>query len=359
MTAQYFCCSFSPNGIGDLMFQLQQLYNIGRSLGLEYLYRDLPRNRWSPDLDESDFLGLALGERQVRDFPDHTLVPIDAGIAARAVLEHRPIESVLPSPLPEKPIIELVNSGLLYSANFSIPRNFSIDLRAKLVQRHGPAVFARRTDRLSIRVHIRLGDCTWVERAGRSVFVGKRKVTANPQDPDILRSPLVPAFQPMIDLILESVRGRPYDLTIYSDGPSNMFQPGPWYGGLVYRLALRDERVLRWLRFNRPWHPLYPFYNPMVDAEVRLGWEQAKTALENLAARYDGAKLVVGTTGAADAILEFASADIVVLSRNPGVFPLLGLGDPERQAVLLLSVPARENETRLRDFMTAYANRAG
>jgi hypothetical protein len=67
-----------------------------------------------------------------------------------------------------------------------------------------------------------------------------------------------------------------------------------------------------------------------------------------MAARYDHAELVVGTSGSltAQAILTFASAD-VVMARNPWVFPLLGLGDPERQAVLLITSPLAENIKRL------------
>ncbi len=91
----------------------------------------------------------------------------------------------------------------------------------------------------------------------------------------------------------------------------------------------------------------------MCDAEVRREYEDAKTDLQRLVARYAPSTLVVGTghERTAAAILAFASADVAVLARNPGVFPLLDLGDPRRQAVLLIAASAAENMKRLEDLM--------
>jgi hypothetical protein len=99
--------------------------------------------------------------------------------------------------------------------------------------------------------------------------------------------------------------------------------------------------------------PLRPFYNPMCDEEVRRAYGQLRAELLGLAARYAHASIVIGTSKAvtADAILAFAAADIVVLARDPGQFPLLGLGDPKRQAVLLATLPIADNMRRLEDLL--------
>ena len=134
---QYFCCGFTPNGIGDLISQLQRLYNLGRSFGLEFVFRQLPRNRWSPELDESDFLGLAIGERRIEELPGHTIVTVDGAAASHALKEGRPLSSVLPAAMPNRAIIEFIHTGEMYSNKIPVPIRFEMDLRAKMIQRHG------------------------------------------------------------------------------------------------------------------------------------------------------------------------------------------------------------------------------
>jgi hypothetical protein len=360
---QYFCCGFTPNGIGDLISQLQRLYNLGRSFGLEYVFRQLPRNRWSPELDESDFLGLALGERRIEDLPDHTIVSVDGAAASHALKDGRPLASVLPASMPSRAIIEFVHTGDMYSNRIPVPIRFEIDLRAKIIQRHGEGVFsAGRSGRLSVCVHIRQGDCTWVKRGQQHVFVGKRKITSNPRDADLQRAPQVDEYVPLLDAIVERLGGLPYDLRVYSDGSASMFPVRSiWRERLLYELARREERLLDWVHVDRTGNPLQLFYNPMSDPQVRQAYEQVATALPRLIERYEHATLIVGTSGAltSSAILAFASADIVVLARNRWVFPLLGLGDPQKQAVLLLTSTIGENMKHVEELLSRRAGQAG
>jgi len=257
--------------------------------------------------------------------------------------------------MPERAIVEFVHSPRMYNHGIPVPVRHTIDLRAKLVERHGKHVVATgRSNRISICVHIRQGDCTWVKRGNRYVFLGMRKITSDPEDVDLRRAPPIDAYVPVLDALVGRLDGLSYDIKMFSDGPANIFLDGPSRSGrILYELARHDGRFIRWLRLNRRGNPLQAFYNPMCDGEVRQAYEQAKTGLQRLAARYQNCALVIGTSKAltADTILAFASADIVVLARSPGAFPLLGLGDPQNQAVLLLASPLTENRKRLEDFM--------
>ncbi|MEP7308712.1 MAG: hypothetical protein ABJA98_24665 [Acidobacteriota bacterium] len=353
---QYFCCRVIPSGIGDQISQLARLYNVGRSFGLEYLFQELPFNRWSPDFDAWDFLGLGLGERRVKDFPDHEIVSVDGAAASYALRDGRSLASVLPPGTPDRAIVELVHSDQMYGGGILVPPCHGIDLREKLIKRHGEHVLATgRSNRLSICVHVRQGDCTWVKSGDHHVFLGMRKITSNSQDVDVRRAPKVDAYFPLLDAIVARLHESPYDLTVYSDGPTNVFPLRPSRcGRILYALARRDERLIDTLRLNRPGNPLQAFYNPMCDAEVRRGYDRAKDDLQRLAARYEHSSLVIGTGKelTAAAILAFASADVAVLARNPQVFPLLGLGDPHNQAVLLIATSIEENIKRL-DHMLA------
>ena len=360
---RHFCCRLSPSGIGDHISQLQRLYNLGRSFGLEYVFRELPTNRWSPDLNESDFLGLGIGEKRIEDFPDYEIVSVDGAAASYALQDGRPLSSVLPPKMPERAIVEFVHSGKMSSNGIPIPILHKIDLRARLIERHGDqARSSGRSNRLSVCVHIRQGDCTWVKHGDHYVFLGMRKITTNPEDVDIRRAPQVDAYAPLIDAVVARLGGAWYNLKVFSDGPANIFEGRSCAGGTVlYDVARRDQRYLRWMRLDRRINPLQSLYNPMCDADVRRESEHVKTALQRLVARYQNASLVLGTSGAltAAAILAFASADIVVLARNPWVFPLLGLGDQENQAVLLLTSPIAENMKLLEDRLTNRAARPG
>ncbi|MEO8256939.1 MAG: hypothetical protein ABI868_06290 [Acidobacteriota bacterium] len=350
---RYFCCRLVPSGIGDQVSQLARLYNIGRSFGLEYLFQELPANRWSPDFDAWDFLGLGLGERRVKDFPDHEIVSVDGAAASHALVNGRALASLLPPRMPDRSIVEFVHSDQMYSSAIPVPMRHAIDLRAKLLQRHGDRITAGHSDRLSICVHIRQGDCTWVKSGDKYVFLGTRKIVADSDEVDLRRAPMVEAYFPLLDALVVRLQGVPHRVTVYSDGPTNIFPLEPSrVGGILYHLARRDGRLIDSLRLNRRGNPLQALYNPMCDAEVRREYEHVKTGLQRLAARYD-ATLVVGTGKdlTAAAILAFAAADVAVLARNPGVFPLLGLGDPDRQAVLVLTRSIADNMKSIEDLM--------
>ncbi len=221
---RYFCCRVIPSGIGDQLSQLERLYNIGRSFDLEYLFQELPANRWSPDFDAWDFLGLGLGERRVKDFPDHKIVSVGGAAASSALRDGRPLSSVLPPRTSDRTIVEFVHSDEMYAGGIPVAMRYRIDLRGKLIQRHGERILATSgSNRLSICVHVRQGDCTWVKSGDKYVFLGMRKITSDAQDVDLRRAPKVDAYFPLLDALVARLRGIPYDLTVYSDGPSNIF----------------------------------------------------------------------------------------------------------------------------------------
>jgi hypothetical protein len=92
----------------------------------------------------------------------------------------------------------------------------------------------------------------------------------------------------------------------------------------------------------------------MCDDTVVRAYEHARDAVHRLAARYPGARLVVGTSRALteEAIIKFATADVAVLARSHMAFPLLGLGDPQKQAVLLLTKDKVENRSSLEQLLS-------
>ena len=213
---RYFCCRVTPSGIGDQVSQLQRLYNIGKSFGLEYLFQELPSNRWSPDFDAWDFLGLGLGERRVKEFPDHEIVSVDGATASYALMDGHPLASVLPPGIPDRAIVEFVHSDQMSSGGIPIPMRHGIDLRAKLIRRHGERIAATgRSNRLSICVHVRRGDCTWVKSGDKYVFLGMRKITSSSDDIDLQRAPKVDAYFPLLDALVARIHGCSYDLTVY------------------------------------------------------------------------------------------------------------------------------------------------
>ena len=353
---RYFCCRLTPSGIGDQLSQLNRLHDLGRRWGLEYLYRDFPSNRWSPDFDAADFLGLGLGEQRFESLPDHALVSIDGAEASRALQEGRPLESLLPRLVPPRAILELVHSSAMYSLGAPVQLRYPIDLREKLLQRHGAQILQRgRKDHLSVCVHVRQGDCTWVRRGDKYVFLGMRKIASDPQDVDLRRAPHADDYVPVLDDVAARLRGRPWSLTAFSDGPTNIFpQPPDRRGQLLYRLALREPRLIDWLRLARSRHPLHGLYNPMCDDVVVRAYEHARDAVRRLVARYPDVRLVVGTNRALteEAIIAFATADVAVLARSRMAFPLLGLGDPQKQAVLLLTKARLENQASLEELLS-------
>jgi hypothetical protein len=153
-----------------------------------------------------------------------------------------------------------------------------------------------------------------------------------------------------MDVLVRQLAGVPYDISVYSDGPTNIFpNPSSRAGRLLYAWALRDERVIDWFRLNRTDNPLHALYNPMCDPAVQREFEQVQTGLQRFLARYPGSTPVIGTSRSLTnaAILAFATADVVLLARNATVFPLLGLGDPQDQAVLTLRSPISENMSRV------------
>lgn len=348
---RYFCCRLAPSGIGDQLSQLNRLHDLGCRFGLEYLYREPPRNRWSPDFDAADFLGLGLGEKCLADLPHHARITVDGAAAIDALREGRPLESLLPARRPEHVVVEFAHSDSMYTRGSAFELQHPIDLRAKLLARHGPSVLeGTRRAGVAVCVHVRQGDCTWVQRRNRFVFLGMRKIASGPRDIDIRRAPPADDYAPLLADIAARLAGWPWTLTVFSDGPANIFPPQSGLAGkLLYSIALQEPRVLDWLRLARQRHPLHAFYNPMSDASVVRAYERVQNSLQRLVAPYPGARLQVGTGGALTgaAILAFATADVAVLGRSRMAFPLLGLGDSARQAVLLLNRTREQNLAEL------------
>ena len=87
----------------------------------------------------------------------------------------------------------------------------------------------------------------------------------------------------------------------------------------------------------------------LADLNPVRGHEQSQTALQRLVAPYPNARVVIGTSRplTEEAILAFVTTDVAVIGRSRAAFPLLGMGDPVKQAVLLLNQSRDENFAEL------------
>ena len=128
----YFTCKFIKNvGIGDQLYQLQVLYNLGKTLGLDYIHSPIPPSRWCQQLDISKFLGLEIGEKTLESCKDHKIVNIDSYKLAVCFISQNGLAQVLKVSKKSKVIYRIIFSEKLYLENpyyIDIPLNFKFNL---------------------------------------------------------------------------------------------------------------------------------------------------------------------------------------------------------------------------------------
>jgi hypothetical protein len=359
---RYFVCRVRPSGIGDQLYQLRSLYNIGRSFCLAYLHQRLPANDWAPELDHTDFLGLGLGERNVLDFPDLKRVEVDAFSAARALAAGQTLADVLPKAHPSPDVVELVFSARLYGPERPrVPLRFPFDVRKKLLQRHASRLRTiHRPDHLTICVHVRRGDITWVRIGQNFVFVGQHRLATRHDDEAVRRGPPIEDYHRLLTPVLSELGTRPCAVKTYSDGRYSMFPQAPRRGTRhLSRAALRHPKLFRLLALLDNRTPLGALYNPFADRDVQQGFTRVDAELAEMCSWPNG-ELHLGRDAkhTEEAILAFAAADIVIMATNPGRFPLLGMLDPATQAFLALKDPVEVNLERLRAVLPGLDARA-
>jgi hypothetical protein len=338
MNMGYFTCKLIRNvGIGDQLYQLQTLYNLGKSLGLTYVHSPLPPSRWCQNLDLTQFLGLDVDEQVLENYKSFQIKNIDSHQAASCLVnrEENPKEILFPNS--SNNIYRLIFSEKLYLENpdyIEIPFNHPFKFRNKFLaaqkNRNIPNPFSEKL--VSIAIHIRRGDCTWVEDDGKYFFPYMNKlIDADPEDVDVGRAVPSEQYLKLLDAIFERYDRNLFELRIYSDGiPEKFWMETNYIEKIKYRLLNGKFNFVlnqnqRRTRFNE--HIFNDgikekFYN------LRNEFDAFK--------RYPNVTLRIGNAVelTKEIIAAFATADIAIVAREDS-FPEVGLRDPDDHRILM------------------------
>jgi len=331
---KFFCCSFRPAGISDQLFQLRIMYDLGRRLGLEYLYQPLEVNPASVDFDFAEFLGLGFEERTVDQHPDLRRNRRSAREVADAVASGAGLAPLGLAEAPDSEMLEIAFDRSFYrTPHKSLPRVHEFDLRSRFWRKamiESPEYIRPLSDSgLVVCVHIRLGDLTLVEHRGKYVFLALPQLLRSRRHPHLQRVVPIARYRELLCEILRCHGERIAEIRVFSDGPTGGRRPRcGTLSALATRtfIAVGDGRLpasLAWL------------YDPLSVKEISDGYERLQAELTGLS-DLQRTRLFIGTTPALtrEAIANFARADIVIQPRRGPGFPGLGLADPERQVVL-------------------------
>ena len=221
---RFFTCKIGYTGIGDQLSQLRTLYRIGRAFDLTYVHTPFG-NLWCPGLDVNRFLGLDLGEERIEDFRGHRMLDVPY----LALLDHlhrkQPLESMFSEQELRPPVLfRLCSAQEIYSTKpdvRAIPPGVRFDLSAKFSAAHKDATALNpfRTDKLKVAVHVRRGDCCWVEDNGVIVFPYRNKtVPLGASDVDLQRALPLSYYTAVLDDLFSVYSPDTCEIRIYSDG---------------------------------------------------------------------------------------------------------------------------------------------
>jgi hypothetical protein len=213
--------STGAGGIGDQLFQLQVLYNLGRSAGWHYLHDTTPGawvNHDRPTLpqrfDYHALLGLTLGERSLSEIPTPKFVELDA----RRLLEKLTSKSDY---APTKRIVRLRFHPWFYHhyerspSERAVPCRYRLDVERTyaLARRDDPIALPFRSGTIPIVVFLRLMELVFYEHDGSVVVPSfpRSKFVAGHVNPP---SRVLAMLQALVALLAP----RPCEIWVYSDG---------------------------------------------------------------------------------------------------------------------------------------------
>jgi hypothetical protein len=357
----YFTCQLIKNvGIGDQLYQLQTLYNLGKSMGLKYIHSPLLPSRWCQNLDLSQFLGLDIGEETLESFASYKIVNIDAHKAATYFVSGKDFLKTSTVSTQSKVIYKFVFSDKLYFENkyyVDVPLKFKFNFRKKFLaaQKKSQDVFQPfKGDLISIAVHIRRGDCTWLEDNGKYFFPYMNKIIdINPDDVDIRRAVPHEDYLKLLDTIFEQYNQNLFELRIYSDGiPEKFWMEMNLFRKIQYRLASGKLAFL----FNRS-QQTTRYNNSIFHDALKRRFLELKNRF-NVYKKYSNVTLRIGNDVALtqEIITAFATADIAIVARENS-FPEVGLRDQDNLRILMnVKTDQSKNISRIEDLITHHSS---
>jgi hypothetical protein len=353
----YFTCKFIKNvGIGDQLYQLQVLYNLGKILGLEYVHSPIPPSRWCQQLDISQFLGLEIGEKTLESYKDHRIVDIDAYKLADCFVSQSGLSHVLKVSRKSKVIYRIIFSEKLYLENpcyIDIPLKFKFNLREKFLlaqekslNRYNPF----KKNLISVAVHVRRGDCTWLEDNGKYFFPYMNKIIdANPNDVDVRRAVPTQEYLKLIETIFERYNPNLFEIKIYSDGiPAQFWMNLNLFQKIKYWLATGKLGFI----LNRN-HKITKYNNNMFSENFKKRFYELKKEFD-VYVQHPNIMMRVGKNAelTKEVITAFGMADISIVARDDS-FPEIGLHDSESCRILMnvRRTNQLENIDRIKDLV--------
>lgn len=334
----YFTCKLIRNvGIGDQLYQLQTLYNLGRSLGLTYVHSPLPPSRWCQNLDLTQFLGLDVGEEILENYKSFRIKNIDSHQAASCLMGTEENSKDVLFSNPSKSIYRLVFSEKLYLENpdyIEIPFNHPFRFRDKFLaaqkNRNIPNPFSGKL--VSIAIHIRRGDCTWVEDDGKYFFPYMNKlIDVDPEDVDVGRAVPSEQYLTLLDKIFEKYDQSLFELRIYSDGiPEEFWMETNYFEKFKYRFLNGKFNFI----FNQN-QCKTKFNDQIFNDTVKAKFHSLRNEFDSFK-RYPNVTLRIGSGVelTKEIIAAFATADIALVAREDS-FPEVGLRDPDDRRILM------------------------
>jgi hypothetical protein len=335
----YFTCKLIRNvGIGDQLYQLQTLYNLGKIIGLSYIHSSIPPSRWCHQLDISKFLGLEIGEEVLESYQTYKVIDIDAYKIAHCFVSGKSPTSVLKASKYSKTIYRIVFSEKLYLENpcyLEIPLKYKFNFRKKFVEAQKKSLNIYnpfKKDLISVAVHVRRGDCTWLEDNGKYFFPYMNKIIeANLNDVDVCRAVPTPKYLKLIETIFKNYDPSLFDIKIYSDGiPERFWMELNLFQRIKYWLV--NCRVGFILNRN---HKITKYNNTIFTEDLKKRFHELRNEFE-VYHQYPNITMRIGQDVelTKEVITAFGMADISIVARDNS-FPEIGLYDSDACRILM------------------------
>lgn len=344
----YFSIELSVAGIGDMLSQYKRLYNLGISLGLHYAHRKFPKTFHCPDLNLDDLLGMSINETLFEDLIGLEVIEIDAfelicWLESGKILE----EFLKKTGYKSNYILQIKWNGNLYFYKNKLNLKDNIDLTKKFNLRWNDKITKNSaiTKTLNIGIHIRRGDCSWIKIGKKYFFTSVPFVTDDPNHINVKRAPALNVYMDQFNKVLRILKENKafedikIECKIYSDGIPEKF----WifskvkYLFLFLCLQIIPSKFLN-SRFKSKKIKLSELFKVMHNFKI---FKKEITQWANLT----NISLIEGKSPeqTIDTIRFFATADIAIVGRPMGAFPLIGL-NLKKQAIIIPSMNNDEIE---------------